>query len=73
MRVWNPPLTGPAATAATALWVASLGFTAVLLWTAHELDAATLAGGAMLVWAMLLLTGWVLQGGARPRASEQPA
>ncbi|GAB4043059.1 MAG: hypothetical protein Fur0014_15540 [Rubrivivax sp.] len=73
VRVWNPPLAGPAAAAATALWLAALGFTAVLLWTAHRLDAVTLAGGAGLVWAMLLLTGWVLQGGARPRASEQPA
>jgi sterol desaturase/sphingolipid hydroxylase (fatty acid hydroxylase superfamily) len=73
VRIWNPPLAGPAAAAATALWIASLGFTAVLLWTAHRLDAITLAGGAVGVWAMLLLTGWVLQGGARPRASEQPA
>lgn len=69
---FDPVAPASAQVAAAALWVAALGFTSVFLWTAHQLAPGALVGGALLVWGMLGVSGWLLQGGSK-RLSEQPA
>lgn len=50
---YDPPLSRSAAWAATLLFAALLGATAVLLWNAHRIEPATLLLGAVLVVAGL--------------------
>jgi alkylglycerol monooxygenase len=74
VRRFDPPSTPATRRAAAALWLAALSFTAGFLWTAHLLSGPVLVGGALLVWALLALSGALLQGArALGKGSEQPA
>jgi hypothetical protein len=70
---FDPEAPASARIAAAALWCAGLLFTAVFLWTAHLLAPWSLAGGALLVWALLWIGGALLQGGSAKRLSKQVA
>jgi len=51
--------------AATALFVAAIGVTSLVLWNAHRLAPLPLAGAAACVLLLLWLVGWVSEGGER--------
>ena len=70
--LYDPPLSRPAAVAASALFVALLGATAALLWQAHSLSLGTQLAGAAAIVAGLWAVG-VISSPRAVRRSEQPA
>jgi sterol desaturase/sphingolipid hydroxylase (fatty acid hydroxylase superfamily) len=73
VRRWDPPMSARAQWLAAAVFLAVLAGTAHLLWHAHGLSLAALAGGTLAVLAGLALIGRLGEGrGAVAAAAAQP-